>query len=306
MVGSDSLISSNESKKTTGKRALMIVGVFLVLALIPAGIYLVQQRQEVRKEAAGEYCGPDNGYNCPPGEHCLRGGQPFDQSTGLSGTCGVVGGGSCRGWCNKDGCGNDCPNIWPVSFYCRGRSHSACGQLHSSFLGFGIPAGSIRYSETIDVKDKSGNTIQISPWCTTVQADANVSNAAIVVYIGDRGEYCVEGTGCNPDALDWDCSREPPLTCSSLTRSPGGDIVPGTTITLTCAHSGDSWHHYNFRYRSSFHQDWQYGAPMSGFQNNTTGSTSYVVPSGTEGASYIFQCQACRENDVCTAWGQAQ
>ena len=109
-----------------------------------------------------DYCGPDNGYNCPAGEHCLRGGQVFDQSTGLSGTCGTVTEeNDCSSSCNKDGCTTDCPNTWPVSFYCRGLSGSACGELHGSFLGYGIPGGSIRYNETIDVKDKNGNTVQI-------------------------------------------------------------------------------------------------------------------------------------------------
>jgi hypothetical protein len=125
----------------------------------------------------------------------------------------------CTGWCDRHGCNNDCSGVWPVSFYCRGRSHSACNEKHGSFLGNGIPAGSIKYGEEVKVK-KDGKETFISSWCTTVQADTNApqGDGAIVVFIGDRGEYCVEGTGCNPDDLDWDCSR--PTETPTPTETP--------------------------------------------------------------------------------------
>ncbi len=141
----------------------------------------------------------------------------------------------CSGWCNKDGCGNDCPGIWPVSFYCSGRSHSACNELHGSFLGYGVPAGSIRYGQNVKVK-KDGKEIYISSWCTTVQADSNAPGSeAIVVFIGDNGEYCVEGTGCNPDSLDWDCSQTTPTP--TPTEIPTKTPTP-TPKTLDCGETG--------------------------------------------------------------------
>ncbi len=127
---------------------------------------------------------------------------------------------SCSGWCNKDGCSNDCPDVWPVSFYCRGKSDSACNERHGSFLGYGVPAGTIEYGENVKVKKDDEETF-ISSWCTTVQADSNSPDSeAIVVFIGDNGEYCVEGTGCDPDDLDWDCQGGPEETPTPTTTPP--------------------------------------------------------------------------------------
>jgi len=96
-----------------------------------------------------------------------------------------------------------------------------------------------------------------------------------------------------------------PLNCADLTRNPTGPVKPGDELTFTCTHSGSGWHHYNFRYKSNLHEDWEYGPPESGFQNNTNGSVTYVVPPETWGATYTFECQACTVDNQCTSWGNA-
>lgn len=158
----------------------------------------------------------DDHLYCNNGLECCQGSchNPDDPECDAEGT-------SCSGTCDRHGCSNDCPNRWPVSFYCRGRSHSACGDQHGTFLGSGVPAGSIKYGENVTVK-KDGNETTISSWCTTVQADSNAPDGeAIVVFIGDHGDYCVEGTGCNPDNLDWDCTR--PTNTPTPTPTPDYD-----------------------------------------------------------------------------------
>ncbi len=243
--------------------------------------------------------GPPFAHGCNSGLHCLDGGQQADSNE--QGTCqaqpsGEGGCEKCVGRCNKDGCwienqgySGDCKtgcNMWPACFYCRGRSQSGC----SSGWAYHQTSGSISYDSQY--------------WCSTIQCDSNATgNAYVVVYIGDNGQYCVEGTGCNPDSLDWDCGN---LSCSSLSRNPGGAVKPGDILTFTCSHSGSGFHHYNFRYRSSLHDDWQYGSPGSGYQNNTTGTVQYQVSPGTGGVTYTFQCQACRSDNTCTSWGNAQ
>lgn len=173
----------------------------------------------------------DDGYCCATNQDTGKEYHCCDGTWVEKGTpCGDA---ECSGWCNKDGCGNDCPDVWPVSFYCRGRSHSACGEHHGSFLGYGVPAGTIKYGENVKVK-KNGEETFISSWCTTVQADSNSPGSeAIVVFIGDNGEYCVEGTGCDPDDLDWDCSRITPTLTPTSTPTPTVTSTPTPTLTET-------------------------------------------------------------------------
>lgn len=171
----------------------------------------------------------DGHLYCKNGLECCQGSchNPDDAVCDAEGT-------SCSGSCDKNGCSNDCPSRWPVSFYCRGRSHSACGDQHSTFLGNGVPAGSIKYGESITV-EKDGNETTISSWCTTVQADSNAPDGeAIVVFIGDYGDYCVEGTGCNPDNLDWDCTRPTNTPTNTPTPTPTNTPTPTATPVYEC------------------------------------------------------------------------
>ncbi|MCA9375161.1 hypothetical protein KC622_02415 [Candidatus Dojkabacteria bacterium] len=144
---------------------------------------------------------------------------------------------SCTGSCNSGGCTVTCDEYTnpfncgytPGTFYCRGQSQSACGDQHGSYIGGS--AGDIKVGQNVELTLPDGSgTFTTSTWCTTIQADSNAPNsAAVVVYVGDNGETCVEGTGCNPDDLDWDCANAPePVTVSGSVycQDTGGEAYP--------------------------------------------------------------------------------
>lgn len=146
---------------------------------------------------------------------------------------------SCTGSCNSGGCTVTCDEYTnpfncgysPGTFYCRGRSQSACGDQHGSYIGGS--AGDIKIGQSVELNLPDGSgTFTTSTWCSTIQADSNAPNsAAVVVFVGDNGETCVEGTGCDPDSLDWDCENTPvpaPVTVSGTVycQDSGGEAYP--------------------------------------------------------------------------------
>ncbi|MBU1129891.1 hypothetical protein KKE45_01055, partial [Patescibacteria group bacterium] len=208
--------------------------IFLLLSLI-AGIFLVKQKQDIRDKAADD-CSGCTCNHCP--DSCHEDNIPNADCPGGTAYCcspepepgEPAGCDSCVGSCDRFGCSvsgtnlnckTDC-NMWPMCYYCRGLSGSACGDLHGSFY-FADP--DIKYDQQY--------------WCSTIQCDSNApNNAAIVVFIGDRGEYCVEGTGCNPDDLDWDCGEEPtdtptPTPTRIITGTPTPTRISTPTNTPT-------------------------------------------------------------------------
>lgn len=84
------------SKKT--RVLLAVLGVLLLVATLPAAIYLVRQRQEIRKEAAAQYCGGCSGK-------ALK-----DYCTGSKSSLCDVSNRSCHGDCLKawGRCCNEC------------------------------------------------------------------------------------------------------------------------------------------------------------------------------------------------------
>lgn len=58
-------------------------------------------------------------------------------------------------------------------------------------------------------------------WCKKFQFDSNApNNAASVVYVGNGGQVCMEGTGCDKNALDMNCAAETPAGNYTLACSP--------------------------------------------------------------------------------------
>ncbi|MEA3357352.1 MAG: Ig-like domain-containing protein [Patescibacteria group bacterium] len=170
-------------------------------------------------------------HGCNSGLHCLEGGS--QASSSQQGTCEARPSGSdpncnsCEGSCDRNGCRvssssidchTDC-GMWPWCAYCRGRSHSACGELHDTY--YHRTNGSISYAEEY--------------WCSTIQCDSNAPNGAyVVVYIGDRGEYCVEGTGCDPDDLDWDCDDVNVCDAGDMNDpASGSTFMVGDTVRIS-------------------------------------------------------------------------
>ncbi|MCA9375160.1 DUF11 domain-containing protein [Candidatus Dojkabacteria bacterium] len=112
-------------------------------------------------------------------------------------TCGTL---DCKVTCSDTNVSpNECGAI-TKTFVCDGQQLS-CGDLNGSFN-----SGLSNNSGGVDPSNESY-------WCTTVQLDSayrDGSNARIV-WIGDNGEYCSQGSGCSPDDLDWDCVNAQPI-----------------------------------------------------------------------------------------------
>lgn len=189
---------------------------------------------------SGQSCGTANGGSCPSGEHCCKDGCNIGGSQeggtclttcSIQGVCGSGGGGgnpncaTCQGSCDRSGCdvngsGVNCKTdcgMWPACFYCHGQTNSGCG-------------GGNYHKDTSIEYDKQY-------WCSTVQCDSNAANsAAIVVEIGDSGEWCITDGKCaasvndrnkdgkiNGKDLDWDCSESTPTP------------TPTPTYTVNCS-----------------------------------------------------------------------
>ena len=193
-------------------------------------------------------CGPSGtGGSCPSGQHCCENGQNVGGNGSDAARCKLTCSESslgdcsqCIGSCGSSGCSISCGseplnhqtdcNMWPATYYCRGRSSSGCGDAHGSYLG--SAGGTVLVGQSVSLT-KNGATVSANTWCSTVQADSNGANGAFsVVYIGDNGEKCHEGSGCDPDALDWDCDNVAPkcdvtatAICASNLLREGTELV---------------------------------------------------------------------------------
>jgi len=90
------------------------------------------------------------------------------------------------------------------------------------------------------------------------------------------------------------------LQCKNLTVT--GSLFTGQQAVFSCQHSGQNFSHYNYRYKSQTQnswvnpQDWQ----------EATASAQWQVPKQARGQSFIFQCQACNNQNQCTPWGEVK
>lgn len=107
----------------------------------------------------------------------------------------------------------------------------------------------------------------------------------------------------NLKAYKTECGGPPPpppsLSCNGLTRSPSGAVKVGDVLTLTC--SGTNASYFNYRYQVDNGQ-WQ---QPSNFQR-VSGAVQFTVPADAAGKTFTFECQACRSDNTCTSWGNAQ
>ncbi|MBU0618958.1 hypothetical protein KKD62_01855 [Patescibacteria group bacterium] len=321
---------SDKTKKNI-KIGGAILGIFLLLGGLVGSRYLVQQQKagDIRKEAVEcsgcscdecpdecneamipnpEACGEGNfAYCCSPKED--DGGDPCT---------------TCVGRCDRSGCsvsgsGTDCRTncgYWPGCSYCRGLSTSACGELHSSYY-YGT-GGTISYAEEY--------------WCSTIQCDSNAPNGAcIVVYIGDNGEWCIDGasnvcsanTGncsfnedrnndgqVNQKDLDWNCDDKPVLTptpsptaefvcLDPMTINPNPPIA-GQAATLTCrgAVLNNTIDRFDFQYRETGGNWTDLGNSTDTDNNNQESLVINTVPSG----AWEARCRVCITTGECSQW----
>lgn len=238
--------SSNPPSKKGPARfspKMIIGGILLVLLVVGSGVglYLSQQTQDLRQDASGGIrCGTITcndgrtaGKDCSaPQSTCEQRANEFCGSVGYQSLgsapteaeCSAAASNpcsSCTASCSGTSCTASCPatvtqcTTGKNTFFCSGKSNSGCNELHGNYIA--------------SLSNTSGSVGTITPekWCTTVQIDAWVRNGntvsptdARVVYIGDGGEICVEGTGCDPNALDWDCSKEAAAGSFSIACQP--------------------------------------------------------------------------------------
>jgi|GEM_PF-6211196 len=167
--------------------------------------------------------GDSKQYRCGPGSYTPGGNNWIAENCSSGQTCqgtsctgGGGGGGtgpncsSCVGSCGATGCNTNCDantnprddcGIWPAAFMCEKDAawDTAC-------------------NDQTCIKDGSDKCVTAitdytnpASWCKKFQFDSNAPNsAASVVYVGNNGQVCVEGSGCDRNALDWNCTSETP------------------------------------------------------------------------------------------------
>ena len=185
--------------KPVNKTAYLLIGLLLLLVSIPAGVFLVKQRQEIRKEAAeGEFC--TYGQTCIVDGHsgtqsCTGtiqdGSCKYDPSVDPNcSPCGYCGDGECGGGEGPDNCPQDC-EAPPEQACCSGTRDCPGGQ------------------QCIRTLDPDCSTCQLQPgdypgWCAgpedcahwEVCENNSCRSEAGCVYDSDcaEGAKCISGT----------------------------------------------------------------------------------------------------------------
>lgn len=166
----------------------------------------------------GSGCGSLN-KDCCPGAGCDSGLSCTNNKCILPNTGNDPKCSTCSGSCGATGCNTSCDgidphscDIWNASFVCNGRSGSGCNSAN----------GSSTLPSPLDYANNPAT------WCKTYQFDSNAPNGAYsVVFVGDGGQTCVTKGGqantCNPDDLDWDCTRACDVTISAQCATSGND-----------------------------------------------------------------------------------
>jgi hypothetical protein len=228
-----------------GKISRILLGVLVLILLVlggSAGYYLSMTNQDIRQEASGGIrCGDITctdgrwaGKDCnAPQATCQKRAEDFCgvgqvQNMGTPPTPEECSGGGvpqcseCTSNCGATGCGFTCPpglnpqddcNLWESRFMCEGQRNDGCNEITGS------PVGAVDYTNS-------------EYWCKTYQFDSNHwSGNYSVVWVGNNGQVCVEGTGCNPNNLDWNCNA----------------VVPTATMTAACQPATQTIGNLNYR-----------------------------------------------------------
>ncbi len=321
----------DQTEKPKTKKSKVVLGVLALLfmvASIPAAVYLVKQRQEIRKEATegecdsrfgscegltGRHCRTSDPDKCTifecdtkrdcwiKREHC---GAECDYQSICHEECDIIsdgGGIGCNASLSYDNCDNLCTYDSAGSINglcdCCCVKDNPCIYRKNPITGACENAGYVIGEEWFCGIDTTGG---VGFDCLNgYYADANCT-----ITSGNRPCNC--GTSsCNSDKL-W-CITSTPLSCQNLTRDPTGPLNAGDLVDFTCSSAGDGWDHYNFRFTSNLDDSlcttppcWQ---SLPGYENNTSGTVQRQLPSGEGIVNYIFQCQAC-DTTSCGAWGE--
>ena len=220
---------NNNSGKSKFSIKMLLGGILLLIIVAGSGVglYLSQQTQDIRQDASTtyqcgafvcngtNYYGPDcnSALDCTAREQAVCAGGTISNREEPS-----CGGGSsptctqCTTNCGATGCSYSCPtglsasqcDLAETRFMCTGKKNDGCNSANG-----GTNVGSVDYTKP-------------EFWCKTFQFDSNHwSGAYSVVHVGNNGQVCVEGTGCNPDTLDWNCNPEKPTATYTSACTPG-------------------------------------------------------------------------------------
>lgn len=275
-----------EEKPRSNKKVIVAsLALILVVASTAAAVYLAGQRQEVRKEAAGQLtCRKWSGgeYSQFPGWYDAEDrSNPTINKINYSGDVSQNIGWKHVYWCDYQKASNKAA--------CRDSDSATFIKPKSSEAIYDASAGGFtpNLSELI-VQDHSGGKCQI------IQVDVTPCSANEPFYVIYANSECPE-TAPTPTPGG--------LTCNSLTSQPAGATrKPGESINLTCTGAGQGINHFEFRATIGS------GGPTpipSVAATGTTGQISYTIP---EYGCYKIECRACTSADgsACTVWGKAQ
>ncbi|MCB9800967.1 MAG: isopeptide-forming domain-containing fimbrial protein [Pseudomonadales bacterium] len=239
----------------------LIVGTILLCIVVVAsgaGLYLSQTNQDLRNQAAincgsitcndgrttgpecnasqktcqdraNEFCGPSGVANMGDPGSCLPDGVGSCESSDCRGSCDNSPSCEYSGDCNL--CSEIDGSKGKESIFCRGYSTDSCNKNMASFLP--------------ELSNNSGSigTMSEEKWCTTAQLRSwgPAGTDIRIVYIGKNGQICIQGTGCDPESLNWSCSSNNPqntagtfsAACYPQTGQKLGDLRYRLSITDT-------------------------------------------------------------------------
>lgn len=307
------------------KIIFLALGGFFVLASIILAIYLVKQRQEIRKEATGgglacrRWEAPPQGYQNPPIAGWFGGSINFYRKTGNQPGEEVMY--RCDYRKAIEDAGGDLTKInCDEDDYKNGR---ALAKEYRTLDCSGTSPENACYTNGIsnfidpDFFDGKCQVIQIDlTGCTEANTDGGYPSwdggvAFVIAYNSECPEVTPTPSPTitvtpSPSVTPTPTSTPTPgpLTCISLLATPPpATKKPGDTITLTCSASGEiPIEHFEFRVSIDSAQPIVLPTAIpTPVASQYQGQISYQIP---RYGCYKVECRACGAQG-CTQWGQA-
>lgn len=324
-------VSAEKSKKY--KTLLAILGLLFILVSTPLAVYLVKQRQEIRKEAGTEdnpscviasdssfalgeqaminvtvtspkeyvtkliFVPPDGFYD--PEDHAEE--MLFNYN--LSGNCSAIT--YNEGTCHGGSCGEECSTCDLQFTLSSGNVAGEC----LFFIKFASDDGSGSCQKTIQIVAPPTPTSSPIPSPTPTPTSSPTPSPSPTPTPTLTPSPSPTPTGAptstptsppSPTATPTTPPTPTPgaLTCSLTSSPPPASLEIGDTVILTCTGQGDSIDYYDFQV-SINNGNWQ-------SLGQTSGQLDYTI---SNYGCYRFECRPCQgdltspnlEND-CTSW----
>ncbi|MDP3918199.1 MAG: hypothetical protein Q8Q30_03435, partial [Candidatus Woesebacteria bacterium] len=197
-----------KKKFAGGKIIATILGLFLLIGGVGAGVYLVQQNQDIREKAGG--CRNDgdcdNGQTCNKQQRCVGG-----DNTPVGPGCGGGSGDGCEGASVGESCGGE--------KVCKKRENGSCSCVGSDPIPVPVPAPTVPPTKP-PIKPVA-SCQNIKAYSPTWELLTNTQLSTLTA--GSKVNFCVTGT---TSVEVFDKAR---FTINNVVQNETTSIRPGTT-----------------------------------------------------------------------------